>query len=143
MQQGFVWLLDSLWSGQNEKMFGCMDLHQFLKSNMHESCLLTWMHVGRVTFLHALVRLPLGSSRGKQQQQQRSSQYYINLKSKTTMTKACINIIAASTKITISFHIAPTLFKLQYQSLHDALKLDLMLEVLHGMPPKLLLSKLH
>jgi hypothetical protein len=91
--------------------------------------------------LHALVRLPSGSSRGKQQQ--RSSQYYINLKSKTTMTKACINIIAASTKITISFHVAPTLFKLQYQLLHDALKLDLMLEVLHGMPPKLLLSKLH
>jgi hypothetical protein len=54
--------------------------------------------------LHALVRLPSGSSRGKQQQ--RSSQYYINLKSKTTMTKACINIIAASTKITISFHVS-------------------------------------
>jgi hypothetical protein len=91
--------------------------------------------------LHALVRLPLGSSRGKQQQ--RLSQYYVNLKSKTTMTKACINIIAASTKITISFHVVPTLFKLQYQLLHDALKLDLILEVLHGMPPKLLLSKLH
>ena len=68
------------------------------------------LHIGWSYHLLALVRLAPASPRGLQQQD--CSQYYIKFESKITITKAWTNIIAPSTKITISFHVAPPLIRL-------------------------------